>query len=95
MAGIKKEINDTGNVAIFWPIRGQRSEEVELWKQEIELLFNQWEISIVVVLNPRGKPFSLSASVHWATHRTFNYVGWLFEIILVKIFRKQIMISDI
>ena len=69
MAGIKNEINDTGNGDTFWPIRGQRSEEVELYKQEIELLFNQWEISHVVVLNPRGKPFSLSPSAHWAAHK--------------------------
>ena len=95
MAGIKKDIIGTGYWTTFWPISGQRSQEVELWRQEIELLFNQSETSDVVVLNPRGKPFSLSASVHWATHRTFNYVGWLFEIILVKIFRKQIIISDI
>ena len=79
MAGIKKEINDTGNVATFWPIRGQRSEEVELWKQEIEFLFNQWEINNVVVLNPRGKPFSLSASVHWATQRTFTLLTMLVD----------------
>ena len=69
MAGIKNEINDTGNGTTLWPIRGQISEEVELLKQEIELLFNQWEISNVVVLNSRGKPFSWSASVHWAAYR--------------------------
>ena len=80
MAGIKKEINDIGNVTTFWPIRDQRSEEVELWKQEIELLFNQWELSIVVVLNPRGKPFSLSASVHWATPRIFTLLNVLVDI---------------
>ena len=60
-------IQDSGLQKIR-PIRGQRSQEVELWRQEIELLLNQWEISNVVVFNPNGKPSSLSDSAHWAAH---------------------------
>ena len=59
---------------------GQISEEGCLWKKETELLSNQSEISNVVVLNPSGKPFSLSASVHWATPRIFTLLNVLVDI---------------
>ena len=43
-------------------------QEVELWKQEIELLSDQSEISNVVILNHKAKLVSFSTTVHKATH---------------------------
>ena len=39
-------------------------QEVELWKQEMELLPDQWEISNVVILNHKAKLFSFRTTVH-------------------------------
>ena len=43
-------------------------QEVELWKQEIELLSDQSDISNVVILNHKAKLVSFSTTVHKATH---------------------------
>ena len=46
-------------------------QEVELWKQEMELLPDQSEISDVVILNQKAKLCSFSTTVHQATHSSF------------------------
>ena len=51
LAGIKNENNDD-------------IQDVELWRQEMELLSDQSEISKVVILNPKAKLFSFSTTVH-------------------------------
>ena len=40
------------------------TQEVELWKQEMEFLSDQSEISNVVILNHKAKLFSFSTTVH-------------------------------
>ena len=40
------------------------TQEIELWKQEMEFLSDQSEISNVVILNLKAKLFSFSTTVH-------------------------------